>query len=447
MNDLSLLRKYDVPVPRYTSYPTVPDWNTEVFQIEDYRERLLQAFASYKEDGLSLYIHLPFCESLCTYCGCNTRITVNHAVEKPYIEGLLKEWSMYLHILPDRPILKELHLGGGTPTFFSPEHLKLLLEALLKTVVLHPDFEFSFEGHPANTTYAHLKVLRELGFSRVSFGIQDFDPRVQLAINRLQSFEQVCDVTRWSRELGYGSVNFDLIYGLPFQTRKSIEHTIEKVAELMPDRIAFYSYAHVPWKRPGQRAYSEKDLPSAYEKQQLNQFGHRQLLALGYELVGMDHFALPEDELLKAMKNGRLHRNFMGYTTNPGKLLMGLGVSSISDIHLAYAQNVKSVEGYLSQLNAGKLPLFKGHLMTSDDLNTKSKILQVACQKSFKEDALPKQSKKLLDELMADGLLVSKGEGYEISQSGNQFLRNVCALFDPHYHSTTKKERVFSQSV
>ncbi|WP_305982757.1 oxygen-independent coproporphyrinogen III oxidase [Roseivirga thermotolerans] len=447
MNDLSLLRKYDVPVPRYTSYPTVPDWNTELFQIEDYRERLLQAFASYKEDGLSLYIHLPFCESLCTYCGCNTRITVNHAVEKPYIEGLLKEWSMYLHILPDRPILKELHLGGGTPTFFSPEHLKLLLEALLKTVVLHPDFEFSFEGHPANTTYAHLKVLRELGFSRVSFGIQDFDPRVQLAINRLQSFEQVCDVTRWSRELGYGSVNFDLIYGLPFQTRKSIEHTIEKVAELMPDRIAFYSYAHVPWKRPGQRAYSEKDLPSAYEKQQLNQFGHRQLLALGYELVGMDHFALPEDELLKAMKNGRLHRNFMGYTTNPGKLLMGLGVSSISDIHLAYAQNVKSVEGYLSQLNAGKLPLFKGHLMTSDDLNTKSKILQVACQKSFKEDALPKQSKKLLDELMADGLLVSKGEGYEISQSGNQFLRNVCALFDPHYHSTTKKERVFSQSV
>ena len=447
MNDLSLLRKYDVPVPRYTSYPTVPDWNTEVFQIEDYRERLLQAFASYKEDGLSLYIHLPFCESLCTYCGCNTRITVNHAVEKPYIEGLLKEWSMYLHILPDRPILKELHLGGGTPTFFSPEHLKLLLEALLKTVVLHPDFEFSFEGHPANTTYAHLKVLRELGFSRVSFGIQDFDPRVQLAINRLQSFEQVCNVTRWSRELGYGSVNFDLIYGLPFQTRKSIEHTIEKVAELMPDRIAFYSYAHVPWKRPGQRAYSEKDLPSAYEKQQLNQFGHRQLLALGYELVGMDHFALLEDELLKAMKNGRLHRNFMGYTTNPGKLLMGLGVSSISDIHLAYAQNVKSVEGYLSQLNAGKLPLFKGHLMTSDDLNTKSKILQVACQKSFKEDALPKQSKKLLDELMADGLLVSKGEGYEISQSGNQFLRNVCALFDPHYHSTTKKERVFSQSV
>ncbi|WP_286757150.1 oxygen-independent coproporphyrinogen III oxidase [Roseivirga sp. UBA838] len=447
MNDLSLLRKYDVPVPRYTSYPTVPDWNTEVFQIEDYRERLLQAFASYKEDGLSLYIHLPFCESLCTYCGCNTRITVNHAVEKPYIEGLLKEWSMYLHILPDRPILKELHLGGGTPTFFSPEHLKLLLEALLKTVVLHPDFEFSFEGHPANTTYAHLKVLRELGFSRVSFGIQDFDPKVQLAINRLQSFEQVCDVTRWSRELGYGSVNFDLIYGLPFQTRKSIEHTIEKVAELMPDRIAFYSYAHVPWKRPGQRAYSEKDLPSAYEKQQLNQFGHRQLLALGYELVGMDHFALPEDELLKAMKNGRLHRNFMGYTTNPGKLLMGLGVSSISDIHLAYAQNVKSVEGYLSQLNAGKLPLFKGHLMTSDDLNIKSKILQVACQKSFKEDALPKQSKKLLDELMADGLLVSKGEGYEISQSGNQFLRNVCALFDPHYHSTTKKERVFSQSV
>ncbi|GHE59851.1 oxygen-independent coproporphyrinogen III oxidase [Roseivirga thermotolerans] len=447
MNDLSLLRKYDVPVPRYTSYPTVPDWNTELFQIEDYRERLLQAFASYKEDGLSLYVHLPFCESLCTYCGCNTRITVNHAVEKPYIEGLLMEWSMYLHILPDRPILKELHLGGGTPTFFSPEHLKLLLEALLKTVVLHPDFEFSFEGHPANTTYAHLKVLRELGFSRVSFGIQDFDPKVQLAINRLQSFEQVCDVTRWSRELGYGSVNFDLIYGLPFQTRKSIEHTIEKVAELMPDRIAFYSYAHVPWKRPGQRAYSEKDLPSAYEKQQLNQLGHRQLLALGYELVGMDHFALPEDELLKAMKNGRLHRNFMGYTTNPGKLLMGLGVSSISDIHLAYAQNVKSVEGYLSQLNAGKLPLFKGHLMTSDDLNTKSKILQVACQKSFKEDALPKQSKKLLDELMADGLLVSKGEGYEISQSGNQFLRNVCALFDPHYHSTTKKERVFSQSV
>lgn len=444
--EMQLLKKYDVPVPRYTSYPTVPDWKTDHFSRQSYKMLVEQSFVQHGKDGLSLYIHLPYCESLCTYCGCNTRITVNHAVEEPYILAVLKEWHLYLQIFNERPIIKEIHLGGGTPTFFSPKHLKSLIVGLLDYADLHERFEFSFEGHPANTTYEHLKVLAELGFSRVSYGIQDFDIKVQTAINRRQSFEQVEQVTRWSRELGYQSVNFDLIYGLPFQTLDSIHDTISYVSELMPDRIAFYSYAHVPWQRPGQRAYSEADLPSPEMKRKLNQFGQQRLRELGYELVGMDHFALPDDSLVEAMHNGELHRNFMGYTVNPGKLLIGLGVSSISDIHLAYAQNVKTVEGYLQQIQEGKLPVFKGHEMTSEDLKTKEQILKVACQKHFSLDGLAVEAILTVQDLIDDGLLTQEGNNLLVTETGNQYLRNICSLFDPNY-GKKREGKVFSQAV
>lgn len=444
-----LIAKYDKPVPRYTSYPTVPDWNVESFSKEQYKKSLSKSFTANNAEGLSLYIHLPYCESLCTYCGCNTHITVNHQAEYPYIDALLKEWKMYLNAFKRLPKLKEIHLGGGTPTFFSPENLRRLIEEIKVSVELMEGYEFSFEGHPNNTSYEHLKVLKEVGFSRVSFGIQDFDPKIQEAINRVQPFEQVRKVSSWAKDLGYDSINFDLIYGLPFQTEASIINTIEKVGELWPDRIAFYSYAHVPWKRPGQRAYREADLPSPLLKRKLNLLGQNLLQNSGYLPIGMDHFARPNDGLFKAFNEGRLHRNFMGYTTSNGKLLIGLGASSISDLGNAYGQNAKSVKGYLMQLEKGELPIVKGHIMSDSDQKIKSKLLSVACKQRISiEDSLSlyDEQRGRLAELVNDGLLEKIAEGFEVTSCGTQFLRNICSLFDPNY-GRQKEKKVFSQAI
>lgn len=445
----ALIEKYNRPVPRYTSYPTVPDWDAEAFSKNEYLNVLESSFSKNGEEGISLYIHLPYCESLCTYCGCNTRITVNHAVEKPYINAVLKEFFLIRKHFDKKPIVREIHLGGGTPTFFSPKNLQGMLLDILSEVDLHPDFEFSFEGHPNNTTYEHLKTLYDVGFQRVSFGIQDVDEKVQKAINRIQSVESVREVTQWAREIGYSSVNYDLIYGLPFQTAEGIAKTMDIVKELMPDRIAYYSYAHVPWKRPGQRAYSEKDLPSPEMKRELNRIGQEILLDLGYTFIGMDHFALPKDELVSAMENGQLHRNFMGYTKNPGKMLIGLGVSSISDVDMAYGQNAKSVEGYMEQIEEGKLPIVKGHLMASTDQEIKEKVLRVSCDKRFDESMLEGSSNEVrnaLSEMLMEGLLIIEEEHYVVTELGSQFLRNICALFDPNQFKERTKT-TFSAAV
>ncbi|MGY0040720.1 coproporphyrinogen-III oxidase family protein [Pedobacter sp. NJ-S-72] len=270
MSIKALIAKYHVAAPRYTSYPTVPYWDSEGFDQEKWAYAVSNSFThSNHQDGISIYIHLPFCESLCTYCGCNTRITRNHKVEDPYIEAVLKEWKLYQKLFDLKPVIRELHLGGGTPTFFSAENLELLIEGILKPAIIHAEAEFSFEAHPSNTTHAHLDTLYRLGFKRLSLGIQDFDPKVQLAINRIQSVEEVALVTAQARAVGYHSVNYDLIYGLPLQNIEGLTDTITSVLTLRPDRIAFYSYAHVPWVRPGQRRYTELDLPSAAEKQEL----------------------------------------------------------------------------------------------------------------------------------------------------------------------------------
>ena len=256
-----LIKKYNIPSPRYTSYPTVPYWNTAKFDKSEHLTRLVASYKKDKEEGLSLYIHLPYCENLCTYCGCNKRITVNHKVEGPYIDAVLQEWKMYVDVLGEKPKLAELHLGGGTPTFFSAQNLGIMMDGILKHAVVSDKAQFSFEGHPNNTTKEQLKLLRSKGFNRISLGIQDFDPVVQRTINRMQSFVQVRKVTQESRALGFGSINYDLIYGLPKQTMVGMMDTFDKVLVLNPDRIAFYSYAHVPWKSPSQRGYDESDLP------------------------------------------------------------------------------------------------------------------------------------------------------------------------------------------
>ncbi len=450
MNQIKdLITKYDKPVPRYTSYPAMPHWQTGQFSVADWKEQVVSGFHTAGEEGISLYIHLPYCESLCTYCGCNTRITVNHEVELPYIECLLKEWQLYIDLLGRKPLIREIHLGGGTPTFFAPENLQYLVKSLLDQAEEHPDHCFSFEGHPRNTTYAHLKALSEVGFTRVSYGVQDFDLNVQRAINRIQTYEQVEQVTRWSRQLGYDSVNFDLIYGLPFQTLASVRDTMEKVARLMPDRIAFYSYAHVPWFKPGQRAYSETDLPKGDKKRQLNEAGREELLSLGYADIGMDHFALPTDSLFLSMKLGKLHRNFMGYTEQNSQFLIGLGASAISDSSLGYAQNAKVVEQYIEQVNAGAFPVFIGHSMSRQQQETRELVQDIICNRwiTFKQvDNLPEERFTVFQEMLEEGLLTREWNDYRVSTLGTQFLRNICAIFDPIFEAEGKK-KVFSQSV
>jgi len=448
-----LIEKYNVAVPRYTSYPTVPYWSKDAFDKQLWAEHVKSAFEfSNRKDGISLYIHLPFCESLCTYCGCNTRITKNHSVEEPYINALLKEWAMYCNIFNDRPVIREIHLGGGTPTFFSPANLKHLIKSILVNAEVHPKADFGFEGHPANTTHEHLKVLYDLGFRRLSLGIQDFDPKVQFIINRIQTFEQVKEVTEWARQIGYTSVNYDLIYGLPLQTFGSLGDTVEKVSLLMPDRIAFYSYAHVPWIKPGQRRFTEKHLPSADEKRALYDLGHNMLTALGYYDIGMDHFALVGDSLCIAEQNKTLHRNFMGYTHQYTQLLVGLGVSSISDTWNAFAQNVKSVEEYMAMVNNNELPVVKGHFLSAEDMIIRKHILNIMCKGetewNHREEPCYGLLKGLerMQGLAEDGLVDLNSYRLMVTPTGKRFLRNICMALDARLWADQPSTQLFSMA-
>lgn len=446
-----LIRKYDVPVPRYTSYPTVPHWNVRDFDLTSWQIAVKRAFDESNDDkGISLYIHLPFCESLCTYCACNTRITRNHAVEERYIATLVREWNAYLQLFGRRPTVREMHLGGGTPTFFSPENLGRLLSTLLERADVHPDHEFSFEGHPNNTTEAHLKVLHSFGFRRVSFGVQDLNDKVQRAINRIQPFENVERVTRQSRALGYTSISFDLIFGLPYQTLASITQTIEKVISLRPDRIAFYSYAHVPWLRPGQRGYEDANLPSDVTKRALYEQGRKMFAAAGYAEIGMDHFALPHDALSRAKSDGTLHRNFMGYTTTHTDLLIGLGTSAISDARYAYAQNEKVVENYTQRISEGMLAVSRGHLHSAADMRVRKAIMDIACKGRISADLLSKtaddEAIRRLKEMEWEGLLEFMRDGLRVTDRGRTFIRNICGVLDPHLRNSTTRD-VFSKAI
>ncbi|RYZ23601.1 MAG: oxygen-independent coproporphyrinogen III oxidase [Chitinophagaceae bacterium] len=432
-----LVRKYNQPVPRYTSYPTVPHWK-EGIAVDQWKSVFRERFHEENHThGISLYIHLPFCESLCTYCGCNKKITTNHSVEEEYLLVIVKEWKLYRKLMQQTPVIRELHLGGGTPTFFSPRNLKRLLDSILRDSIVHPQHAFSIEGHPNNTTPAHLKVLFEAGFRRISYGVQDLDPVVQRVINRIQPFERVQEATEAARAAGFTSVNFDLIYGLPLQTLESIENTIHSVIALRPDRIAFYSYAHVPWTSRAQRLFDESHLPSPEEKIGLYLKGKELLAAAGYEDIGMDHFSLPGDELALARAGGRLHRNFMGYTTQDTGLLLGLGVSSISDAGAAFAQNAKTLHDYYADIGRGELSVRKGYFLSDEDSVFKKYILDIACKGETKFRAadrglLEQYSFPRLARLAEDGLLRWNEEGLQLTGPGFQFLRNICAAFDLH---------------
>ncbi|HEY6957065.1 MAG TPA: oxygen-independent coproporphyrinogen III oxidase [Flavisolibacter sp.] len=448
-----LVRKYNQPVPRYTSYPTVPFWKEQI-GIEEWRQAFKAKFEEQNHtNGISLYIHLPFCESLCTYCGCNKKITTNHKVEDEYLLAIEKEWVIYRRLMKQMPVIRELHLGGGTPTFFSPRNLQRLLNFILKSSIIHPRHEFSIEGHPNNTTKEHLKMLYNLGFRRISYGVQDNDPEVQRIINRIQPFENVKRATETARSVGFTSVNFDLIYGLPLQTPESIERTINQTIELRPDRIAFYSYAHVPWTSKAQRLFDESHLPSAEDKISLYLKGKELLVKNGYVDIGMDHFALTNDELYKAWKEGRLHRNFMGYTTTSTKFLLGLGVSSISDTGSAFAQNDKTLHDYYASVAENKLPIKKGYFLSEEDEVFRRYILDIICkgEVSFEEAHLPlleQYTFPILAELEKDELIVWDKYGLNVTPQGHNFLRNICSAFDLYLQRSAKDNKnLFSKAI
>ena len=451
----SLVQKYNIPGPRYTSYPTVPYWDIANFSGKKWQATLQKSFSeSNATEGISLYIHLPFCESMCTFCGCHKRITKRHEVEVPYLKTVLKEWQLYCDLFNEKPIIKELHLGGGTPTFFSPENLKYLINGIFKSAEKAVAYEFSFEGHPNNTTKEHLQALYEVGFRRVSFGVQDYNEKVQKAIHRVQPFENVKKVTAAAREIGYTSIGHDIIFGLPHQTIQDVEQTILKTKSLMPDRLAFYSYAHVPWlKGNGQRGYNEDDLPSASEKRSQYEKGKALLAEVGYHEIGMDHFALQTDSLFQAMETGSLHRNFMGYTASKTQLMIGLGASSISDSWYSFAQNVKSIEEYEHLVNSDIIPIYRGHILTEEDEIIRKHILNLMChfETSFeeKENRFPDVDITLrkLEEIKNDNLIEIKNNKIRVTEKGRPFVRNICMAFDMHLYQKAPETRVFSMTI
>ena len=449
------VQKYNVAGPRYTSYPTVPYWNVDDFSAAQWRSSVKRSFdESNDSEGISLYIHLPFCESMCTFCGCHKRITKRHDVEAPYIMSVLKEWKLYCDLFQKRPVIKELHLGGGTPTFFSPENLNFLITGIFRYASKAIDYEFSFEGHPNNTTREHLQELYNLGFRRVSFGIQDYNETVQRAIHRIQPFTNVQNVTTWAREIGYTSIGHDIIFGLPHQRLEHIEETILKTQELMPDRLAFYSYAHVPWiKGNGQRGYKDSDLPTAEKKRLQYERGKALLGQLGYHEIGMDHFALTTDSLCRAMKFGKLHRNFMGYTASKTHAMIGLGVSSISDSWYGFAQNVKGVEEYQHLVSNGIIPIYRGHILTQEDQIIRRHILNLMCHFETTWDTWKLNFKDIdlvidrLQEMELDGLVEILPGRLKVTTAGRPFVRNICMAFDVLLHSKAPETQLFSMTV
>ena len=449
-----LLKKYNVPGPRYTSYPTVPYWS-ENPTADQWIASIGQALDESKKHGVgaALYLHIPFCESLCTYCGCNTRITRNHSVAGPYIQALLKEWDLYLTQLSREITISELHLGGGTPTFLSPDELTQLITGIVSRVKVTPSHEFSIEADPRVTNRDHLVRLAELGFKRLSLGIQDFDPKVQEVVHRTQTPEQVLEVVETAREVGFNSINYDLIYGLPFQNRQSIEQTIEIVRQQRPDRIAFYAYAHVPWIKPGQRRFTEADLPAGDEKRALYELGRQMLETVGYREIGMDHFALETDSLWKASLDGSLHRNFMGYTSRQVSPLIGLGVSAIGDSWTAFAQNEKLVETYQARVENGEIPLLRGHLLNEEDQILRRHVLNLMTQFktnwSSKEDytVFLETVPERLVELVRDGLVELSKYECRVTDQGRAFLRNICMAFDARLVRQAPATQLFSKTI
>ncbi len=446
-----LLKKYDTPVPRYTSYPTVPYW-TDSPQTSEWLDSIKLA-ASEQDSTWSMYIHIPYCETLCTFCGCNTIITRNHDREDSYVQLLLKELEIYKQQVPElfkRP-LRQIHLGGGTPTFLSAENLKFLVTQLLAGMNVDKDhFDGSVEVDPRRTTKEQLQALYDVGFRRVSMGVQDFNEEVQRLINRVQPFEITKKLTDEARAIGYTSVNFDLIYGLPKQSIELMKETVEKTIQLKPERIALYSFALVPWIKPQQRLFKDSDLPVGAEKRELYELSYKMLTKAGYREIGMDHFALPQDELSRSMDEGRLHRNFMGYAELRTDVLLGLGVSSISETPTCFHQNEKVLTDYQRKVvSENVVPTFRGHKLSKEDQKQREMILKFMTQGEVRiEDPHEREDvESFLSQMIQDQLVYFQGDVLKLRNEGRPFLRNACVALDKRLREKRPDTKVFSQSL
>lgn len=451
--DLDLVRKYNVAGPRYTSYPPATRFTEELTWPALAEELILN---NQTRRDLSLYFHIPFCETLCWYCGCTTAITTKRADGDVYLDYLEKEIRQMGSILnPDRQVV-QVHLGGGTPTFLPPDQLRRLGAMIRSQFRVAPDLEGGVEIDPRRLTRDHIVALREAGFNRASIGVQDFDAKVQIAVHRFQPREQTEQTIRWLREVGFESINIDLIYGLPYQTVDTFSRTLEAILELKPDRLAVFSYAHVPWLKPSQKILEEA-LPSAEEKLRILKLVIETLTAGDeYVYIGMDHFARPDDELVRARQNKTLHRNFQGYSTRGGADIYSFGMSSISQIEQAYWQNIKEVPKYYAALDRGEVPLARGYLMTPEDRIRRETIMGLMCDLELDFAAL---SQKLaidfrkhfaaelesLADLEADGLVRVSPTGVEVTNTGRLLIRNIAMRFDSSLPSLT--ERRFSKTI
>lgn len=452
-----LLRKYDVPGPRYTSYPTVPAWMESVTH-HDY-EDFLEAISG--EGPLSLYFHLPFCEKLCHFCGCFKLITKDHSRSGPYVAALLREIRLVgARLKNSGKKVSQIHFGGGTPNFIQPSELTEIMGAVRQEFEIMDDAEIAIEMHPRTSTKEFCDNLAKEGFNRISLGVQDFDDDVQQLINRHQTFAMTRDMLEHLRDIGFKNFNFDLVYGLPGQTEKKFQDTLVKTDELSPDRLAVYSYAHVPWKSHIQRAFKENDLPSPETKLNLFEMAYRFFTGHGYFLVGMDHFAKESDELYHALKTGGIHRNFMGYSTRANAHQIGFGVSSISFVHGGYFQNDKSVDAYQSSMSDGRLYTYRGCLLSPDDRIRREIITDLMCRFKVNKSQFEERFGILFDDyfrddlvrlegLVKDGLLEVLGGDLAVTDLGRIFVRNVAMCFDAYLEGIRKDSGnpVFSRTV
>ena len=453
-----LLTRFDVPGPRYTSYPTADRFveafsQTDLHQAMDLRKHGL----GQKVRPLSIYVHIPFCESLCYYCACNKIITKHHEKAEPYLRYLAKELELYTNAIGIGQSVSQLHLGGGTPTFLSNDELRELMSVLKRSFNFVAGGEYSVEVDPRTVDEERLAVLFELGFNRLSLGVQDFDPEVQKAVHRIQPAEQVFGLVASARKLGFESINVDLIYGLPKQTPESFDRTLKQVNELRPDRIALYAYAHLPERFKPQRRILAAELPVASSKIAMLSRSMEALMNAGYVYVGMDHFALPDDALAVAKRQGRLHRNFQGYSTQPDCDLIGLGVSAIGRMGGTYSQNAKTMEEYVDMLDHGQLPIVKGLALTRDDLIRRAWIMAIMCQGHVQYDAFNEawliDAKKYfapelaqLETLQTQGLVELLNGGLQVTPMGWFFVRGVAMVFDKYLQADRNRTR-FSKII
>ncbi|MCI0696108.1 oxygen-independent coproporphyrinogen III oxidase [candidate division KSB1 bacterium] len=455
--NLALLQKYDRPGPRYTSYPTAPQF-TEAFGPADLRQEIVASNNNGKLTDLSLYFHIPFCDTLCYFCGCHMIITHNRNRIDEYVEYLRREIALVSRMQKTGRRVAQVHWGGGTPTYLSPEQIARLTDAIHQHFELATDAEVSVEIDPRGLTREHLAALRQGGFNRASLGVQDFEPAVQQAVNRIQSYEE----TRWTmdtlRELGFNSINLDLIYGLPFQTEDSFDRTLDLIVGMNPDRLAVFNYAHVPWMKKHQQVIKPETLPKPEEKLRILKRTIEKLAEAGYVYIGMDHFAKPDDELAAAQKAKTLYRNFQGYSTHAGCDLYAFGISGISQLQNVYAQNLKDIPPYYQRLNNRQLPTSRGYKLTSDDHLRRHVIMRLMCDMMLDKREVEKNFAIVFDDYFAgalakleefrdDDLLALDADTIQITPFGRLFIRNIAMAFDAYLDKIPSIRNLYSRTV